>query len=768
MKQNFVPLELLVLAVLFVVMGGKNSVSPSLDIPAVKGVTISPKTAALDTEGTQQFTAVVDAVHGADETVTWTVEGNSSAETGIEANTQGALLTVASDETATTLTVKVVSVFDIDKFDSAEVTVQSESPDPAVKSVTISLKTAVLDTGGTQQFTAVVDAVHGADETVTWTVEGNSSAETGIEANTQGALLTVASDETATTLTVKAVSVFDIDKFDTAEVTVQSESPDPTIKSVTVKPDIAIVSSGGTRQFTVVVDAVNGDAGTVTWTVEGSSSAETRIEANAEGALLTVVSTETATSLTVKAVSVFDTSKFDTAAVTVQSESPDPIPDTPFIALDNSDHDAAYFNGMSMYTLIRSAPASKPQGDRGKPVPYSYTLSTSAGPVSSKTPDTDRNTAADDALAAPYSKAHRELDIRLRGIEQELLAAGKPQLSKNDFQGRTVAPPISVGTLWNNVYIIEDRKNINTTCKHISEHAYFFMDNSIPSSPDLTDYGQAFDSIYDINREKFGHENDVDENGKIIIVLTSLPGTILGYFYSGDKYPKSAISTSNEGDIFYVSSSASKGLIYATLAHEFQHMIYFDEHANRNSGSTYIWLNEALSQAAEHYNGYYENHNAWMAAFLLASRQDQENLSLTHWTDYNYGYGALFIRYMIDRYGDSAIKKMCATNLAGIAAVEAATGADFNDIFTDFTRALIMSGTGDSTDPRYSFTSLNLRSIQSQGRGGLVIRNSRAAGAQVTDSVYPYSIRTLRWTGEFGALRLTGNNVQGDVFGLLW
>ncbi|MDR3335377.1 MAG: hypothetical protein LBT13_10920, partial [Treponema sp.] len=100
------------------------------------------------------------------------------------------------------------------------------------------------------------------------------------------------------------------------------------------------------------------------------------------------------------------------------------------------------------------------------------------------------------------------------------------------------------------------------------------------------------------------------------------------------------------------------------------------------------------------------------------------------------------------------------------AAVEAATGDDFNDIFTDFTRALIMSGTGDSNESRYAFTSLNLQKIQSQGRGGLVIRNSRTAGEKVTDSVYPYSIRTLRWTGQFGALWLAGNTVQGDVFGL--
>jgi Fe2+ transport system protein B len=49
MKQNFVPLELPVLAV----MGCKNSVSPSLDIPSVISVTISPKTTVVDRETTQ-------------------------------------------------------------------------------------------------------------------------------------------------------------------------------------------------------------------------------------------------------------------------------------------------------------------------------------------------------------------------------------------------------------------------------------------------------------------------------------------------------------------------------------------------------------------------------------------------------------------------------------------------------------------------------------------------------------------------------------------
>jgi hypothetical protein len=456
------------------------------------------------------------------------------------------------------------------------------------------------------------------------------------------------------------------------------------------------------------------------------------------------------------------------------SEFSDSASDPSFIILDDSYRSAARFSGKNIFTLIRSVPASKPEGDSlGDLAAYSYTLSTSGGSALLKMSDTalSSNAAADDAVTGP-SNAQAELDIRLRDIEQGLLSAGIPQLSKKDLTRSVASSSISVGTHWNDVYIHETGSSINTTCTYISEHAYFFVNEKYSDVPGIEDYGEAFDRIYDVNHEKLGYENDVDANGKVIIVITSLPGNILGYFYPGDKYPKSfSYPHSNEGDIFYIRwtgtspSQHDEELIKATLAHEFQHMIYFDEHYNRGSSSMYIWLNEALSQAAEYYNDYLENQNEWISAFL-SENQNQENLSLTHWTNSNYGYAALFIRYLIDRHGDGAIKNMCATDLSGIAAVESATGIDFNNIFTDFTRALIMSGTGDSPNFRYAFRSLNLQEIQTEGRGGLIVKNSGTAGTPSSDIIYPYSIKTVRWTGDPDALRLAGNNVRGDVFGL--
>jgi formylglycine-generating enzyme required for sulfatase activity len=117
---------------------------------------------------------------------------------------------VALDETATSLTVTATSTVDNTKSGTAVVTVIT------VSSVTVSPATKVVIKGGTQPFTAVVVGTGYPAQDVTWTV--NSSAGTTIDLT--GGLLTVASGETATSLTVTATSTVDTGKSGTATVTV--------------------------------------------------------------------------------------------------------------------------------------------------------------------------------------------------------------------------------------------------------------------------------------------------------------------------------------------------------------------------------------------------------------------------------------------------------------------------------------------------------------------------------------------------------------------
>jgi len=264
----------------------------------VTNITIEPATADVFKGGEQQFTATVTGTGNPAQTVSWTVEGGGA---GTSIDTSG-LLTVAVNETATSLTVKATSTVDIAKSGTASVNVLS----PTVTDVTITPATADVSKGGTQQFTADVTGTGNPAQTVTWTVE-DGGAGTSIDTN---GLLTVAANETAISLTVKATSTVDTAKSGTALVTVLS----PTVTDVTVSPANLTVYKGDTQQFTAAVNGTNNPPQTVTWSIVESVVSGTSIDTSG---LLTVAASETATSLTVKAASTFDITKFGTTTVSV-------------------------------------------------------------------------------------------------------------------------------------------------------------------------------------------------------------------------------------------------------------------------------------------------------------------------------------------------------------------------------------------------------------------------------------------------------------------
>lgn len=445
------------------------------------------------------------------------------------------------------------------------------------------------------------------------------------------------------------------------------------------------------------------------------------------------------------------------------------------------------FNGKSIYALISFMPSDKRESDSGfvlnDPNERDWTLTTTAG----KSMSFD-NSASVKRLFSRYNvnlsrktvfgTGQTDCDMKMRTKENKALAAKVKQFSRKTSGRFSKAPTGTITkdvTTWSNVIIPlwSPYHHINTTCRYISDHAYFFVDDrdTAAMSSYLSEYGTAFDAIYDKNHNKFGTESDVDGNGKVIIVFSSeleLEDGLLGYFNPDDKYAVTTYDDSNEGDIFYMTTDSSfqGSVIKGTLAHEFQHMIYFDQHVSRGVTTSYAWLNEALSQAAEFYNGYTDNHNEWIDSYFNGGWY---GLSLTYWSANNYGYGAIFIRYLIDQYGDTAIKNMCSTDKVGVEAVESATGEDFNTIFYNFTLALAMSGTGDTTDPKYNFT-LDLMSIQATPRirGGLMPSTDGpiVAGNGGTSWNYPYEVFFIDGSGTFSTMTLSGNEVIGTAFGL--
>ena len=90
---------------------------------------------------------------------------------------------------------------------------------PAVSAVAVTPSALTMGKGTSTQFTATVTNAGFASTGVTWSISGQQSANTRIDG--QGRLY-IAQDESATTITVKATSVFDTGKANTATVTVSA------------------------------------------------------------------------------------------------------------------------------------------------------------------------------------------------------------------------------------------------------------------------------------------------------------------------------------------------------------------------------------------------------------------------------------------------------------------------------------------------------------------------------------------------------------------
>ena len=94
------------------------SIKPSIPVPTVKEVTVTPRVASTQKGKTQSFKAVVSGYGDFDQSVIWYVDGGH----GSTAISNAGILTVDQDETVDTLNIRAVSKADVSKFGAAIIT----------------------------------------------------------------------------------------------------------------------------------------------------------------------------------------------------------------------------------------------------------------------------------------------------------------------------------------------------------------------------------------------------------------------------------------------------------------------------------------------------------------------------------------------------------------------------------------------------------------------------------------------------------------------
>jgi len=264
-----------------------KTASAVITLLAPVNVTLSPATATLAANQTQQFTATVTGGSG-NTAVTWSVNPSVGSVSSTGLYTAPASITAQQ-----TVTVTAISVADGTKAASAAVTLL------APVNVTLSPSTATLAANQTQQFTASVTGGSG-NTAVTWSV----SPRVGSVSST-GLYTAPASISAQQTVTVTATSVADGTKSASATITLLAPA------SVTVSPTTASLSPNQTQQFTASVTGGSGNTA-VTWSVSPSVGI-----VSSTGLFTAPASISAQQTVTVTATSVVDGTKSASATITL-------------------------------------------------------------------------------------------------------------------------------------------------------------------------------------------------------------------------------------------------------------------------------------------------------------------------------------------------------------------------------------------------------------------------------------------------------------------
>jgi hypothetical protein len=181
---------------------------------------------------------------------------------------------------------------------------------PTVTAVSIDGGNISLEKGETHAFTATVSGTNNPAQTVAWSIEGTHHTGTAITDGT----LAISIGETETTLTIRATSTADTTKYGEITVTVTDlPPPPPTVTAVSIDGGNISLEKGETHAFTATVSGTNNPAQTVVWSIEGAHHTGTTIT---DGTLAISID-EAETTLTIRATSTADTTKYGEIMVTV-------------------------------------------------------------------------------------------------------------------------------------------------------------------------------------------------------------------------------------------------------------------------------------------------------------------------------------------------------------------------------------------------------------------------------------------------------------------
>ena len=372
-----------------------------------------------------------------------------------------------------------------------------------------------------------------------------------------------------------------------------------------------------------------------------------------------------------------------------------------------------------------------------------------------------------DAAAAAIARAARlpdELPFAVRFHDflraHEAATARRPRPAPGAARGVLLAQLPAVGDS-RDFHVCSDVKCsefklVSAEARYVGDRAAIYVDRDAPAGLTqdvLNELGRMFDEdLYEVATRAFGAESDVDQNGLVLILMTPVvngltpkerceTSVVTGFFFNFDVDPIfSGDERSNQAEVFYSitpdpsgsvtcehSAGRVKRLVPVTFIHELQHMISYNQHVLVRGGNTeHLWLNEAMSHLAEELGGW---HFLGLGDSVLFSQFAIGNLfnAYQYLSDpgqqfvlFKDGTGSLaergaawlFVRWLVDHYGDDIPRRMSETVLRGSANVAAAAGESFSRLISDWILSNYVSDLPDaSRPPRLTYTTWDFRKV---------------------------------------------------------
>lgn len=416
-------------------------------------------------------------------------------------------------------------------------------------------------------------------------------------------------------------------------------------------------------------------------------------------------------------------------------------------------------------------------------------------------------------LRVPGQEPQAEWEGVVRGLERELPLPGADERRRgSNLQGSVDVPEVGDRREFNVLNRDREFDRITAEVVFVGDHAVMYEDLDAPdeglTAADFQALAGDFDEFtYPEVTGVFGSVSDLDQNQRVVILFTPVvnrltdegsDGFVGGFFFGLDLLPDR--EGSNGGEVFYSLVADPEGefgdarsrdlirrVVPGVLAHEFQHMVNFNQRALVRDGdfTDVLWVSEGMALMAEDVVGeafrqagdsskadLYQSGN-WARAqrYLrdpggasLVATQGQGSLE-------ERGGWWLFFRYLRGQRGDNGVlTELTQTTRTGVSNVEVVTGRGWSSLVADWSGAVVLDDRDVPVSDRLRFRDLALRETIDRLENGwplspLIVGGSdfrRSGGLEASSPAY-FELRPGAAGGTAQAMGLNLAGVHGGA-----